>query len=75
MVICLERRVHDLQTVQLKPLPPRHLLLHGSPDWFNLSDAGLPGCPGKEAIKWVSVCLCRVNVFYTKLWFVWSLFL
>jgi len=24
-------------------------------EWFNLSGAGLPGCPGKEAIKWVSV--------------------
>jgi len=28
VVICLERGADDLHTVQLMPLPPRHLLLH-----------------------------------------------
>jgi len=32
-----------------------HLALpHLNPDWFYLSDVGLPRCPGKEAIKRVS---------------------
>jgi len=44
-----------LHMVQLMPLPPRHLLLHQNPDWFNLSVVCLPGCPGKEAVKRVSV--------------------
>ena len=40
-------------------LPPHHLLLHYIPDRFNLSGAGLayPGCPGKEAVKRMSVYL------------------
>jgi len=42
MVICLERDANDLHMVHLMPPPPRHLLLHYNPDWFNLSDASLP---------------------------------
>jgi len=30
---------------------PHHLLPHLNPDWFYLSV--YPGCPGKEAVKWV----------------------
>jgi len=36
--------------VQLMPLPSHHLLRHYNTDWFNLSGAGYPGCPEKEAI-------------------------
>jgi len=56
VVISLERGANDLHIVQLMPLPPRHLF-HKNPDWFNLSGATYPGCHGKEAVKWVSVCL------------------
>jgi len=31
---------------QLMSEPPHHLLLRENPGWFNLSGAGLPGCPG-----------------------------
>jgi len=30
---------------------PHHLLPHLNPDWFNLSGAGLPRLPGKDAVK------------------------
>jgi len=44
----MERGANDLRTVQLMPQPPHHLLLHWNTDWFNLSGAGFPGCPGKR---------------------------
>jgi len=56
VVICLELGANDLHMVQLMPLPPHRLLLHENPDWFNLSMLAYPGCPGKEAVKWASVC-------------------
>ena len=35
-------------------IPRQHRLLpHLNPDWFYLSGTGLPGCPGKEAVKQV----------------------
>jgi len=33
------------------PLPAHHHLLHYNPDWFNLSDAGLPRLPWKAGRK------------------------
>jgi len=56
VVICLERRPDDLHMIQLMTLPPRHFLLHQNPDWFNLSDAGLCSCFGKEELNG---CLSR----------------
>jgi len=41
VVIGLEQGANDLQMILLMPLPPRHLLLHQNPDWFNLSGTGL----------------------------------
>jgi len=41
-----------LHMFQLMPLPPRHLLLHQNPDWFNLSGAGLPRLSWKLLIGW-----------------------
>jgi len=40
VVIGLERGANDLHMVQLTPVPPHHLLLHGNPEQFNLSGAG-----------------------------------
>jgi len=53
VVICLEQDASDFHMVQLMPLPPHLFLLHYNPDWFNLFGAGLPRCPGKEAVKQV----------------------
>jgi len=62
MVICLEQDASDLYMVQLMPVPPCHLLLHQISEWLNLSGAGLPCCPGKEAVKRVSVCVCSSHL-------------
>jgi len=48
--------------VQLLPLPLHHLLLHYSAEWFNLSVTAYPGCPGKKAVKRVSVCLSAMPI-------------
>ena len=56
MVVCLERGANDLHMVQLKPLPPHHLLLQQNPEWFILLVPAYPGCPGKKAIKRLCVC-------------------
>jgi len=32
---------------------PHNLVPHLNPDWFYRSGTGLPGCPAKEAVKWV----------------------
>ena len=58
MVICLERGANDLRVVQLMPLPPRYLLLQQNPEWFILLVPAYPGCPGKEAVKRLCVCVC-----------------
>ena len=42
MVIWLDWGADNFHTVQLMPLPPCCLLLHWSPDWFNLSRASSP---------------------------------
>jgi len=44
---------NDLHMVQLMPLPPCHLLLHSN-----------RGCPGKEAVKRMSVCLSILVLTY-----------
>jgi len=51
MIICLERGANDLHMVQLMPLPPHHLLLHIGSTFLV---PAYPGCPAKEAVKWVS---------------------
>jgi len=40
--------------VKLMPLPPHHLLLHQNPEWFTFLVPIYQGCPGKDALKWVS---------------------
>jgi len=42
VVVHLDQGANDLCKVQLMPLPFCHLLIHCSPDWFNLSGAGTP---------------------------------
>jgi len=60
-----------LHMVQLIPLPLHRVLLHLNPDWCSLSGAGLSRFPGKEAIKWVSVCeICFLFATMIKLKFI-----
>jgi len=54
MVICLERSANDLRMVQLMPLPSHHLFIKIQ-NGFTFLMPAYPGCPGKEAVKWVSV--------------------
>ena len=67
MVICLERDANDLHImVQLTLLPPHHLLLHRNPEWFNLSDAGLPRLSWKNTVKQVSACLSGTELYVMR---------
>jgi len=56
MVVCLQQGADCLHIVQLMPLPSQNPIIsclpHLNPDWFYLSGT-YPGCPGKEAVKWV----------------------
>jgi len=58
MVVCLDLGADDLHLVQLMPLPPHHLLcfIKIQIDLIFLVPA-YPGCPGKEAVKRVSVLI------------------
>ena len=52
-----------LPIVQLMPLPPHHFLAHYNPEsLIHLSVSTYPGCPEKEAIKWVAVLCCCYTV-------------
>jgi len=44
-----------LHMVQLMPLPSRNPIISCIifSDWFDLLVSAYPGCPGKEAVKWV----------------------
>jgi len=59
MVICLEQGVNDLHMVHLMPLPVCHpiiscfIKIQNSLTFLVLA---YPVCPGKEAVKQVSVC-------------------
>jgi len=62
VVICLERRASDLHMVQLMTL------YHSFISCFTEIQPGLtfpvlayPGCPGKEAVKRTSVCVCHTT--------------
>jgi len=47
-----------------------HLLPHLNPDWFTFLVPAYPGCPGKEAVKWVRVRACVWKLTrYRNCWF------
>ena len=61
MVVCLER---GATMVQLMPLPPNHLLLQPSREWFIPLALAYPGCPGKRPLNGcVCVCVCVDSAF------------
>jgi len=57
LVIGLKRGANELHMVQLMPLPRRHFLLIKIQNGLTFLVPAYSGCPGKEAIKRVSVCL------------------
>jgi len=52
VVICLERGA-DLHMTQLMPLPPTVSCSSKIQIGFTFLVPAYPGCPGKEAIKWL----------------------
>jgi len=52
VVICLKQGANDLHMVKLSHCHPSSLASLKARTVY-LSGAGLPGCPGKEAIKWM----------------------
>ena len=52
MVICLERGA-DLHMAQLMPLPLTVSCSSKIQIGFTFSVPAYPGCPGKEAVKWL----------------------
>ena len=61
MVICLERGA-DLHMFQLMPLPLTVSCSSKIQIGFTFLVPAYPGCPGKEAIKW----LCKVSKYSNK---------
>jgi len=51
---------NDLHMMQLMPLPLHYLLLHYID--LTLLVPAYPGCPGKEAVKQLSLCLSDDSV-------------
>ena len=70
MVICLEQGINDLHMVQLMPLPPYRLCLIKIPISLTFVVPAYPGCPGKKAVKRVSVCLAENDDIHST--FLWS---
>ena len=64
MAICLQRGANDLHMVQLRPLPPHHLLLQQNLEWFILLVPAYPGCPGIKAVK----RLCVSVLYGSETW-------
>ena len=56
MVICLERGA-DLHIAQLMPLPLTVSCSSKIQIGFTFLVLAYPGCPGKEAVKWLLCCL------------------
>ena len=56
MVICLQRDA-DLHMAQLMPLPLTISCFSKIQIGFTFLVLAHPGCPGKEAVKWLCVCV------------------
>jgi len=56
VIICLQWRAVAYGLANATAVPkPHHLLPHENPECFYIAGTGLPGCPGKDAIK--QMCL------------------
>ena len=66
MVICLERGA-DLHMVQLMLLPLTVSCSSKIQIGFTFLVPAYPGCPGKEAVKWLLLLLLSTSVASTRL--------
>jgi len=57
VVVCLEQGA-DMHTAQLMPLPLTFSCFSKIQIGFTFLVPAYPGCPGKEAVKWLCVCVC-----------------
>jgi len=62
MVICLERGA-DLHMAQLMPLPLTVSFSSKIQIGFTVLVPAYPGCPGKEAVKWLLLLLLCVVIY------------
>jgi len=65
MVLVWKESANNLHTVQLMPLPPRHLFsarIQNGSAFLVLANSC---CSGKEAVKWVLHCWCLFKVHWT----------
>ena len=65
MVICLELGA-DLHMAQLMPRPLTVSCFSKMQIGFTFLVLAYPGSPGKRAVKWVCVCVIRVQVLYEQ---------
>jgi len=63
MIICLEQGANNLHLVQLMPLSSiiSCFTRIQKPEWFTFLVLAYPGCPGKEAIKWMFLSLLLLS--------------
>jgi len=61
MVICLKRGANSYRMVQLLPLPPEISCFIKIQVGLTILVPAYPGCPGKQVVKWVSICLCYIS--------------
>jgi len=61
VVVCLERGA-DLHMAQLMPLPLTVSCSSGIQIGFTFLVPAYPGCPGKEAVKWLLLLLFCVSL-------------
>ena len=65
VVICLERGA-DLHMVQLMPLPFTVSCSSKIQTGFTFLVPAYPGCPGKEAVKWLLLLLLKCKYIYRR---------
>ena len=65
VVVCLEHGA-DLHMAQLMPLPLTVSCFSKMQIGFTFLVLAYPGSPGKRAVKWVCVCVIRVQVLYEQ---------
>jgi len=55
--LSIQRDVNNFHMVQLMPLTPHQLTFIKIQNGVNILVPAYPGCLGKDAVKWVPVCL------------------
>jgi len=63
VVIHLEQGANDFHMVQLMPMPPNHFWFIKIQNDLTFLVSAYPGCPGKEAVKWVAVMKGEFSIY------------